>query len=246
MDVIVVFAGRCGYPAAGCGKGIRWGLGFWGCDSYHRHSFWRISSDQHKKNMTSIATPKKIKKSQLIQLSPFYSILGSDFASLSFLGAESPAVHVWGLFGSWIPPGVERKILQRPGAGGAGGITKLSFPFGLGNSEGESAFLIFLDKLWDASISQQPSRAGIVQRYIDRPSGVPSSSRISRLQRLRTGLSWTFLGGISWTDDGQMIDALRPYGHIVRPYYGHFATEVVDQWLQVRSTTICCCTLDWS
>ena len=44
--------------------------------------------------MTSIATPKKIKKSQLIQLSPFYSILGSDFASLSFLGAESPAVHV--------------------------------------------------------------------------------------------------------------------------------------------------------
>jgi len=21
---------------AGCGKGIRWGLGFWGCDSYHQ------------------------------------------------------------------------------------------------------------------------------------------------------------------------------------------------------------------
>lgn len=153
-----------------------------------------------------LSNPQKDKEKSIVtRLSPFYSILGSDFASLSFLGAESPAVHVWGLFGSWIPPGVERKILQRPGAGGAGGaggITKLSFPFGLGNSEGESAFLIFLDKLWDASISQQPSRAGIVQRYIDRPSGVPSSSRISRLQRLSTGLSWHFWGEFH----GQMMD----------------------------------------
>ena len=138
IDVIVFVAGRCGYPAAGCGKGIRWGLGFWGCDSYHQSE--SLSSHMafflkdfkwstQKKTVTSIATPKKIKKSQL---SPdcHHFILFLDGILPLYLFWElshKPAVHVWGLFGSSIPPGVERKILQRPGAGGAGGaggITK--------------------------------------------------------------------------------------------------------------------------
>ena len=61
---------------------------------FHRilwHSFWRIPSDQHKQKHDINSNPQKDKEKSIVtRLSPFYSILGSDFASLSFLGvAES-------------------------------------------------------------------------------------------------------------------------------------------------------------